>query len=172
MLDIKNYIDDFPNFPIEGVLFRDITPILKNPEAYNFTIDSFIEIIKEKFPEVTHIVAPESRGFWIGCPVAAKHNLPLIPVRKPGKLPGENIGVEYSLEYGNNGLFMRKGVIKEGDKIVIIDDILATGGTLRGMEELCEKQGAKVLGSIMLIELLDLKGKDNVKAPVYSLVQY
>ncbi len=172
MLDIKNFIDDYPDFPIEGVLFRDITPILKNPEAYNYTIDCFIEVIKEKFPQVTHIVAPESRGFWIGCPVAAKYNLPLIPIRKPGKLPGDNAYVEYSLEYGSGGLVMRNGAVGEGDKVVIIDDILATGGTLKAMEELCTKQGAEVLGSVMLIELTDLKGKEIATTPVYSLIQY
>src|SRR5690606_37536033 len=128
-MDLKKYIAAVPDFPKEGILFRDITPLMLDGEAYKYAADKFTAFAKEK--GATVIVGPEARGFIFGCPVAVNLGIGFAPVRKPGKLPREAVTVSYDLEYGSNALSMHKDAIKKGDKVVIDDDLLATGGTMQ-----------------------------------------
>ena len=160
-----------PNFPTEGILFRDITPLLQNGEAFNYACEKIAEFAKSQ--GATVIVGPESRGFIFGCPVATKLNIGFAPVRKPGKLPRAQIKEEYTLEYGSNTLCMHLDSVKPGDKVLIVDDLLATGGTLKATCNIINKLGAEVVGISCLIELVDLNGKELLKDyPVYTLIKY
>ena len=170
-MDLKKYIADVPNFPTEGILFRDITPLLQNGEAFNYACEKIAEFAKSQ--GATVIVGPESRGFIFGCPVATKLNIGFAPVRKPGKLPRAQIKEEYTLEYGSNTLCMHLDSVKPGDKVLIVDDLLATGGTLKATCNIINKLGAEVVGISCLIELVDLNGKELLKDyPVYTLIKY
>lgn len=170
-MDLKKYIAAVPNFPVEGILFRDITPLMLNGEAYQYVNQQFSNFAKDK--GATVIVGPEARGFVFGCPVAFNLSIGFAPVRKPGKLPREHITVTYDLEYGSNSLSLHKDAIKKGDKVVIIDDLLATGGTMLATIELVEKLGGEVVGLCFLIELDDLKGRELLnKYEVLSLIHY
>ncbi|MDD3382354.1 MAG: adenine phosphoribosyltransferase [Bacilli bacterium] len=160
-MNLKNYIKDIPDFPEKGILFRDITPLLQNGEALRYACDILAKFAKEKEADV--IVGPESRGFIFGTPVACRIEKGFVPVRKPNKLPRESIGVEYDLEYGKNALFMHKDAIKKGQKVVIIDDLLATGGTISAVIKLVEKLGGIVVGIAFVIELEELKGYEKFK---------
>lgn len=170
-MDLKKYIADVPNFPIEGILFRDITPLLGNGEAFNYAVT---EIKKYALSiGANKIVGPEARGFIFGCPVASELKLPFIPIRKPNKLPREEIKETYDLEYGSNTLCMHKDGVNKGDKVLIIDDLLATGGTMEATAKLVEKSGGEVAGIAFLIELLDLKGRELLKNyEVFTLIKY
>ena len=156
MMDLKKYVADIQNFPIEGVLFRDVTPLMANGEVFRATIDEMISYAKERGANV--IVGPEARGFLFGTPVAYGLGCGFVPIRKPGKLPRETISYKYDLEYGSNELFMHKDAIKEGDKVVIIDDLLATGGTIEAAAKLIKELKGEVVGICFLIELEGLKG--------------
>ena len=170
-MNLKNYIADVPGFPTEGILFRDITPLLQNGEAFKYACDQITEFAKEK--GATLIVGPESRGFIFGCPVAINLNIGFAPVRKPGKLPREQITEKYTLEYGSNELCMHLDSVKPGDKVLIIDDLLATGGTLRATCNIVKKLGGEVVGISCLIELEALKGRELLEGyPVYTLIKY
>jgi adenine phosphoribosyltransferase len=170
-MDYKKYIANVPNFPIDGILFRDITPLMADGEAFNAACDELIEFAKEQNAEV--IVGPESRGFIFGCPIAYKLNIGFVPVRKPNKLPRETICTSYDLEYGSNTLCMHKDAIKPGQRVVIIDDLLATGGTIKAAIDLVEKLGGVVVGIGFLIELADLNGRSLIKDyPIKALVTY
>ena len=170
-MNLKNYIADVPGFPTEGILFRDITPLLQNGEAFKYACDQITEFAKEK--GATLIVGPESRGFIFGCPVASNLNIGFAPVRKPGKLPREQITEKYTLEYGSNELCMHLDSVKPGDKVLIIDDLLATGGTLRATCNIVKKLGGEVVGISCLIELEALKGRELLEGyPVYTLIKY
>lgn len=127
-MDLKQYIADIPDFPQEGVLFRDITPLMANGDAFHEACAQLLAFAKEVGAEV--IVGPESRGFIFGCPVAYELGIGFVPVRKPGKLPRETLSVEYELEYGTNELHVHADGIQQGQKVLIIDDLLATGGTV------------------------------------------
>lgn len=169
-MDIKKYIYDVPNFPKEGIVFKDITPICNNGEAFQYVTDKLAEFAKKV--GATHVVSPESRGFIFGCPVATKLGIGFVPVRKPGKLPREVITKEYELEYGKNVLAIHKDSLKKGDKVVVIDDLLATGGTLLAAIQLAEELGAEIVGVACVIELLGLGGKEIVKNYNYiSLIE-
>ncbi|MDF9867483.1 adenine phosphoribosyltransferase [Bacilli bacterium PM5-3] len=157
-MDLKKYIASVNDYPIEGVIFRDITPLMANGEAFAYATDCFTEFAKEVEADV--IVGPEARGFIFGCPVATNLKLGFIPVRKPNKLPRETISTSYDLEYGSNTLCMHSDSIKPGQKVVIVDDLLATGGTIKASIELVEKMGGIVVGCAFLIELVDLKGRE------------
>ena len=150
-MDLKKYIADVPNFPTEGILFRDITPLLQNGEAFKYACEKIAEFAKKQ--GATLIVGPESRGFIFGCPVANNLNIGFAPVRKPGKLPREQVTEKYTLEYGSNELCMHIDSVKPGDKVLIIDDLLATGGTLRATCNIVNKLGGEVVGISCLIEL-------------------
>lgn len=166
-MDLKQYIAEIHDFPKEGIVFRDITPLMANGEAYAYACKQMTEFAKEVGADV--IVGPESRGFIFGCPVATELKIGFVPVRKPGKLPRETVSLEYDLEYGSNELHMHKDGILPGQKVLVVDDLLATGGTVDATCKMIEKLGGEVVGCAFLIELQDLKGRDlltnyNIKA--------
>ena len=170
-MNIKDYIYDVPNFPKEGIVFKDITPICDNGEAFKYVTKELAKFAKSC--GATHIVSPESRGFIFGCPVSTELGIGFVPVRKPGKLPRETISIDYELEYGVNTVCIHKDAFKPGDKVVIVDDLLATGGTAHAAAKLAEKAGATVLGLAFVIELPDLKGRELLKDyKVMSLTQF
>ena len=170
-MNLKDTIVTIPNFPKEGIMFRDITTLLENGEAFKYTTDEIAKFAKEK--GATVIVGPEARGFLFGAPVATALGLGFVPVRKPGKLPRKQLTEEYDLEYGSNTLCIHEDALKKGDKVLIVDDLLATGGTALAACHLCEKAGAKVVGLAFVIDLVDLKGKELLKNyPVKTLVEF
>lgn len=169
-MDLKKYITDVKDFPTKGITFKDVTSLCENAEAFSKAIEELSKYAKSRGAEV--IVAPESRGFIFGCPVASNLNIGFVPVRKPGKLPRETISESYSLEYGTNVLAIHKDSIKKGQKCVIIDDLLATGGTINASAKLIEDLGGEVVGICCLIELIDLNGKESLsKYDFYSLIK-
>lgn len=170
-MDLKSKIRVIEGFPKEGISFKDITTLVNDKEAYKYTIDSLAEYIKDKHVDV--VVGPEARGFIFGAPLAYKVGASFVPVRKKGKLPCETVKVEYDLEYGKDSLEIHKDAIKPGQKVVIVDDLLATGGTIEAVAKLIEKLGAELVGIEFVIELTDLNGRDKLKNyDVMSLVQY
>lgn len=170
-MDLKSKIRVIEGFPKEGISFKDITTLINDKEAYKYTVDSLAEHIKDK--DVDVVVGPEARGFIFGAPLAYKLGAAFVPVRKKGKLPCETVEVEYDLEYGKDSLEIHKDAIKPGQKVVIVDDLLATGGTIEAVAKLIEKSGAELVGMEFVIELTDLKGRDKLKNyDVMSLVQY
>lgn len=170
-MDLKKFIADVPDFPKEGILFRDITPLMSNGKAYAYAAKTFSTYAREK--GATLIVGPEARGFIFGCPVAADLGVGFAPVRKPGKLPREAVSVSYDLEYGSNELCMHADAVKPGDRVLIVDDLLATGGTMDATIKLVEKLGGKVVGLAFLIELSDLNGRDRLKDyDILTLITY
>ncbi|MBE6137181.1 MAG: adenine phosphoribosyltransferase [Erysipelotrichaceae bacterium] len=170
-MDLKKYIANIEDFPKKGIIFRDVTPIMQHKEAFSRVTDLISEYAKSK--NADYIVGPEARGFMFGCPVATKLNLGFIPVRKPGKLPREVISEEYSLEYGTNTLTMHKDALKKGDKVVIVDDLLATGGTVLATAHLCQRLGAEVVGCAFVIDLIDLKGREALKDyDIFTIMEF
>lgn len=170
-MELKNYIAEIPDFPIEGILFRDITPLLANGEAYKEAIAKFCEFAKEVNADV--VMGPESRGFIFGCPVSTELGIGFVPVRKPGKLPRETVSYKYDLEYGSNELHVHADAIKPGQKVLIVDDLLATGGTAEAACKIIEKMGGVVAGVAFLIELADLNGREKLKDyNVYTVMKY
>ena len=170
-MDLKQTVRVIENFPKEGISFKDITTLLQNGEALKFAIDEIIADLKDK--EVDLIVGPEARGFLMGTPVAYGMGVGFVPVRKPGKLPWEVESFEYDLEYGSNILEIHKDAIKPGQKVAIVDDLLATGGTMEAAAELIEKLGGEVVSMQFLIELEDLDGREKLtKYNVNSLIKY
>lgn len=160
-MDIRECIESIPDFPKKGIIFRDITPILGNPECMEHVITHIADFAKSVDADL--IVAPEARGFVFGCPVANRLSLPFAPVRKPGKLPRKTIRETYELEYGTDTLEMHADALHEGQKVVIVDDLLATGGTVEAIVRMVEKQKAEVVGISFIIELDDLKGREKFK---------
>jgi len=170
-MDLKKYIADIKDFPTEGILFKDITPLMANKDAFKFATDKIVEYAKAK--NINLVVGPEARGFIFGCPVAYQLNTGFIPVRKKGKLPRKTVDVKYDLEYGSNSLSIHLGDIKEGSRVLIVDDLLATGGTIKATIDLVESQGAIVAGIAFLIELEELKGRKLLeKYDLFSLLKY
>jgi adenine phosphoribosyltransferase len=172
MEELKKHIRDIPDFPKKGILFRDITTLLKNKEAFREAVDDMTELIKGG-GEVDLILGIESRGFIFAAPIAYNLGVPLNVIRKPGKLPAEIISESYTLEYGENTIELHKDAIEEGDKVVIIDDLLATGGTALASAHLVEKFGGEVTSLLFLVELTDLNGREKLKNyHVESVVKY
>lgn len=170
-MNYRDYIAIVEDFPIKGISFKDITPLMSNGEAFKSACCELTDYAKEV--GATLIVGPESRGFIFGCPVATNLQVGFVPIRKPGKLPRETVVAEYSLEYGKNILCMHKDAIKQGDKVLIIDDLLATGGTVNATIKLIESLGGEVVGCAFLIELTGLKGRELLnKYNVHSLITY
>ena len=169
-MDLKEHIRGIPDFPIPGILFYDISTILKSSQAMEFVIESLHNQIKDWKPDV--IAGIESRGFLFATPLALRMNLPMVMIRKAGKLPGEVISYEYDLEYGTDTIQIQSDAIKSGQRVVIIDDLLATGGTLAASVKLCQKVGGEVVGCSVVIELDFLNGRGNLSAPCQSLVNY
>ena len=170
-MELNKYIASIQDFPKEGILFRDMTPILADGKAFTFALDELAEFAKSVNADV--IVGPEARGFIFGTPVAYKLNIGFVPVRKPGKLPRETIEYNYDLEYGSNTLCIHADSIKKGQKVVIIDDLLATGGTVEAAIKLIEQLGGEVVGLAFLMELVDLNGRELLKGyKIKSLLKY
>ena len=170
-MNFNDYIKNVPDFPKPGIQFKDITPLIGDGEAFRAAIKTMSAFAKEQSADV--IVGPDARGFIFGTPVAYELGIGFIPVRKPGKLPREVISMSYELEYGENTLAMHKDDILPGQNVVIVDDLLATGGTVDATIKLIESVGAKVVGCIFLIELDFLNGRDALKdIPILSLLHY
>lgn len=170
-MDIKSTIRVIEDYPIEGISFKDITTLLKDKEAFNESLNMLEAELKDI--DFDYIVGIESRGFIFGAPLADRLGVGFVPVRKPGKLPGEIEKVSYELEYGNNELEMHKDALNPGDRVVIIDDLIATGGSAKAAARLIETLGAEVAAFEFLIELEDLDGREILKDyNVISLVKY
>lgn len=169
-MDLTEHIRGIPNFPIEGILFYDISTILSNAEAMEFTLNQLELILQELQPDI--IAGIESRGFLFATPLANRMNLPMMMIRKEGKLPGEVISHEYSLEYGTDTIQIQADALEKGQRVAILDDLLATGGTLAASVKLCQKVGAEVVGCAVVIELDFLEGRNNLTIPCFSLVNY
>lgn len=168
---LKELIRDVPDFPTDGILFRDITPVLQDADAFCEVIRSMAEKVECMKPDV--VVGVESRGFILGTPIAFELGIGFVPVRKMGKLPAETIRADYALEYGTNTVEMHKDAIKAGQRVIIIDDLLATGGTAAASIQLTEELGGEVAGLIFLVELTFLNGRDKLKGyRTESLVAY
>ena len=169
-MDLKEKIRVIEDFPKEGISFKDITTVLQDKEALRVCIDEMAALIKG---DVDVIVGPESRGFIFGTAIAYKIGAAFVPVRKPGKLPAETIRYEYELEYGTDTLEMHKDAIRPGDKVVLVDDLAATGGTFEACAKLVESLGGEVVQIVTLIELTGLKPAEKLaKYNLSSLVQY
>lgn len=170
-MNLKNYIATIKNYPIEGVNFRDITPLMQNGEAFKEACDQIKNFATEVDANI--IVGPESRGFIFGCPVAYEMGIGFVPVRKPGKLPRETVSFTYDLEYGSNELHIHADAIQPNQKVLIVDDLLATGGTVEATIKLIEELGGVVVGCAFLIELSDLNGRDKLtNYNVFSCMKY
>ena len=170
-MDLKNSIRIIEDFPKTGISFKDITTLLQDKNALKYTIDGMVAYLEDKKVDV--IVGPEARGFLFGVPVAYALGAGFVPVRKPGKLPYDTLAIQYDLEYGSDKLEIHKDAIIPGQKVLIIDDLLATGGTMMASAKLVEQLGGVVVGLGFLIELEDLKGRDRLtKYRVESLIKY
>lgn len=170
-MDLTKYIASVPDYPEKGVIFRDISPLMANGEAYKYATDQIVEYARDK--DVDVIIGPEARGFIVGCPVAYSLGIGFAPARKKGKLPREVVEVNYGLEYGQDTLQIHADAIKPGQRVLVVDDLLATGGTIAATIELIEKLGGVVVGTAFLIELLDLNGRDKIKGyDVFTLLDY
>ena len=170
-MNFKKYIAEIKDFPKPDILFRDITPLMQDGKVFHEACSKMIDFAKEKKAEI--IVGPEARGFIFGCPVSYALNIGFVPVRKPNKLPREVVSVKYDLEYGTNTLCLHQDAIKNKQRVLIIDDLLATGGTVNATIELVEKLGGIVVGVAFLIELTELNGRSLLKTQdIFSLIRY
>jgi len=168
---LKDYIRSIPDFPKPGILFRDITTLLQDKNAFKDTIDAIVK--KYRKQKIDLVAAVEARGFILGGAVAHKLGTAFVPVRKKGKLPWKTHSVTYALEYGRDSLHIHHDAVKPGDKVLIVDDLLATGGTVGATTELIEHSGGKIIGIAFLIELVDLKGRDKLRGyPIFSLIKF
>ena len=171
MIDLKTLITPVPDFPKPGILFRDITPLLAHPKGFQECIDQLAHHVKEWQPQA--IVGAESRGFIFGVPLAQQLELPFIPARKPGKLPREVASASYSLEYGQDALEIHKADLVSGQRVLLIDDLLATGGTANAVIRVIQSLGAEVVGCAFVIELEGLNGRNQLDSiPYISLLKY
>ncbi len=170
-MDLKEKIRDIPDFPKEGILFRDITTLLKDPESLNYVVEELFKRYNDK--DIDIIAGIESRGFIFGSALAYRMNRGFVPIRKPGKLPSQIVSEEYSLEYGTDRIEMHVDAVKEGDRVLLIDDLLATGGTMEAACNLIKNVDGVVAECSFLIELAGLKGRDKLKGyDIYSMITY
>ena len=170
---LRGAIRTVPDFPQEGIMFRDITPVLGDPGLMAGIIDLFARDMEDMGWSPEAIIGPEARGFIFGPLLADRLRIPFVPVRKPGKLPADTIQAEYNLEYGSNILEMHTDALYSGQKVVIVDDLLATGGTVGACIELCSAQGAEVIGSLFVIELSGLGARNTLSPiPVHALIGF
>jgi adenine phosphoribosyltransferase len=168
---LKSKIRDVPDWPEKGIIFRDIMPLLADPEALRETIDRLGGWAEERRPDI--VVGGEARGFFIGSAIAYRLGCGFVPARRPGKLPLETISAEYALEYGRNALELQADAFEHGSRVIIHDDVLATGGTSKAMAELVEQLGGQVVGIQFIIELDFLKGREQIgNYDVFSLIHY
>ena len=170
-MNLKRKIAEYPNFPKKGILFRDFSPILNDPSAMSFVVEEFSKKFHPK--DVDVFVGIESRGFITASILAQKYNKGMVMLRKAGKLPGKTVKISYTIEYGKAVLEIQKSVLKKGERVVICDDLLATGGTAQAAAKLVEKMNAKNTGFAFIIELTDLNGIEKIsKHKTVALVQY
>jgi adenine phosphoribosyltransferase len=168
---LQEYIRSIPDFPQKGILFRDITPLLKDAGAFASTVDMLADEFADE--SIDYVVAIEARGYVIGAPLAYKLRAGLIPVRKPGKLPYTTIKADYTLEYGTNSLEVHSDALSDGNRVLIVDDLLATGGTAAATKTLVERMGGQVVGAGFIIELSALNGRAKLgTTPVKALLSY
>jgi len=170
-MDLKSKIRVIDGFPKEGISFKDITTLISDAEAFSEAVNIMKRNLENR--NIDYIVGPEARGFVFGSAVAYALNIGFIPVRKPGKLPGKTVSFEYALEYGTDVLEICKDVLKPGDRVAIVDDLLATGGTINACAKLIESQGAEVVSMQFLMELTDLKGREkNKEYQIDAVMEY
>ena len=170
-LDPRDYIRDIPDFPKPGVMFKDITPLLAHPEAFGTTIDRLARAFSDQ--KIDAIAAAEARGFIFGAPLALALNVGFVPIRKPGKLPYATIAREYQLEYGSDRLEVHSDALVPGARVLLLDDVLATGGTMRACCDLVASAGAEVAACAFILELDFLNGRDKLRPfEVFSLIRY
>ncbi|OGO06938.1 MAG: adenine phosphoribosyltransferase [Chloroflexi bacterium RBG_13_56_8] len=170
-MNLASLIRDVPDFPVEGVLFKDITTLLQNPKAFHEAVDRLAAHYADR--KIDQVVSIESRGFIFGAPLAYKLGAGLVPIRKPGKLPAKTISMDYSLEYGTSTLEMHVDAIEPGQKVLLVDDLLATGGSARAAIQLVEKLGGVVVGAAFLIELDFLHGAKQLEGyDLFSLIRF
>lgn len=170
-MNLKEKIIEFPDFPSKGILFRDISPLLRDPETISFIVNEFSK--RYKSIEIDLLAGIESRGFPLACALALKYNKGMIMIRKQGKLPGRTEKASYNIEYGNATMEIQTDAVKSGQKVLICDDLLATGGTAKAAASLVEKIGGRVAGFAFIVELMELKGSEVIKNYKYeSLVKY
>ena len=162
MMDLRDYIRDVPDFPSPGILFRDITPLLASPDAFHHAVVAMADPFRESPPE--KVLGIEARGFMFGAAIARELGVGFVPVRKPGKLPRETFRVSYGLEYGKDSLEIHSDACRPGERVLIADDVLATGGTAQAAGELADRLGAQVAGMTFFIELEALKGRSRLSS--------
>jgi adenine phosphoribosyltransferase len=171
VIDLKSRVRDVPDFPIEGIIFRDITTLLQDPDAYRAAIDRLHDQVKSLAVDV--VVGMESRGFIFAAPLAYLLRVGFVPVRKLGKLPAETLSVEYELEYGTNTLEIHRDAIASGQRVLVVDDLLATGGTVAATVDLVRQLGGDVVGTAFLIELPELGGRSKLEGhPVFTVLSF
>lgn len=169
-MDIKAKIRTIPHFPKQGIMFRDVTTLLKDPQGFRYVIDHLVQRYANK--QISKVVGIESRGFIFAGALAHQLNVGFVPVRKPGKLPAEKDAVTYQLEYGTDTLEIHKDAIQQNDLVLIVDDLIATGGTCKAAIELVEKQGGKVLECAFIVALPELHGMEKLSVPSYAMVSF
>ena len=167
-MDLTKYIATFPDFPKKGISFKDISPLIRDPKAFKFAIKQMAKAAKKYKPTV--ICGPESRAFLFGSALAEELGIGFVMARKPGKLPGETISASYSLEYGEASLHVQNGSFSKEDRVLLIDDLVATGGTLKALKELVIKLGATPVAVVTPIRLYELKGEEVIGLPVHPLL--
>lgn len=171
MKKLEDYVRSIPDFPEPGIIFRDVTSVLQDAEGLKLSIDTMDKLVADVEYDV--VAGAESRGFIFGTPLAYKNNKPFVLIRKKGKLPCETVSQEYELEYGTATIEMHKDSIKPGQKVLIVDDLIATGGTTEAMIKLVESLGGEVVGVVVLMELAGLKGRDKIKDyPLFAAITY
>lgn len=169
-MNLKDHIRGIPDFPIEGILFYDIATLLRSPEAMEHCFDLLEHQLGEWKPDV--VAGIESRGFLFAVPLAQRMGLPMMMIRKAGKLPGDTLSLTYDLEYGTDTIEIQTDALSDGQRVVLLDDLLATGGTLAASVSLCQQSGAEVVGCAVVVELAFLNGREVVEAPITALVEY
>ncbi len=160
MKKLEEYVRSIPDFPEKGIIFRDVTSVLQDADGLHMAIDTMQDLVKDLEYDV--VAGPESRGFIFGTPIAYNNHKPFVLIRKKGKLPCETVSVDYDLEYGKATIEMHKDSIKPGQKVLIVDDLIATGGTTEAMIRLIESLGGEVVGVVVLMELAGLKGRERI----------
>ena len=170
-MNLTDYIKDIPDFPKKGILFRDISPLLKSPEGWGLAMRKLGLFCERINPDL--IVGIESRGFIVGSALATQQRMGFVPIRKKGKLPGDVLGVDYTLEYGRDRLEIQSDAFEGNPRVLLVDDLLATGGTVKAASKLIEMGGGQLVGCQFIIELSSLKGRDNIpQVPINSLISY
>ncbi|KAF7267468.1 adenine phosphoribosyltransferase [Rhynchophorus ferrugineus] len=169
---LKNAVKSYPDFPIPGVIFRDLFSVLADPQLFPLLKKCLIEEVKAINPPVECVVSLDARGFLLGPIIALELGIPFIPIRKKGKLPGKVRSYDYTIEYGQSTVEIQENSVKPGQKVLVVDDLLATGGTLDAACKLIKQEGGDVVSCLVVMELNDLKGREKISANVISLLQF